>query len=77
MTLQFEDLSDAIEKEIRRVSAKRDEVMRAARACGVIDRRRPVLYLMDQAMHFGRHARQQGDVGRMAIALSALKDIRE
>lgn len=76
MTLHPETLSTAISEEITRVSAKRERELAVAQAAGVVGETRTTLYLMDQAMHFGRKARDELEAAAMAMALKALRDIR-
>lgn len=79
MSLTYDNLADSISEEIMRVSAIRQRKLRAAHAAGArgVDAARATLYLMDQAMHFARKARDEGEEAAMAITLRALKDIRD
>lgn len=76
MSYDPEDLAEAISDEIMRLSAKREARLRAAQSMGAVGENRPDLYLMDQAMHFARQARDHGEVAGMVMALKALKDFK-
>lgn len=76
MKLRPKKLAEDITAEIDRVSAKRERETAVARAAGAVGEVRPALYMMDQAMHFGRKAREGRCTAEMAIALAALRDIR-
>lgn len=76
MTLRLETLSEAITAEITRVSSKRERDLAAARGAGAMGETRTSLYLMDQVMHFAVKARDRGSPAAMAMALTALRDIR-
>ena len=76
MSLRPEKLANAITAEITRVSAKREREIAVARAAGAVGEARPALYMMDQAMHFGRKAKDGRCTAEMAIALRALRDSR-
>jgi hypothetical protein len=76
MELTYDSLADSISAEIMRVSQLRENARRAAAAAGQLGEARRGLYFLDQAMHFARLARDEGDEAEMAIALRALRDIK-
>lgn len=77
MPFSQEALADKISAEIIRVSAKRERLLRAAKANDVIGKMRPKLTLMDQAMHFAREARDERCPVAMIAWLRTLEDFRE
>lgn len=76
MPLSPDMLADRISDEITRVSARREREMKAARAAGDLGAKRPVLYLMDQAMHFAKAARDERCPVAMVAWLRALEDFK-
>lgn len=70
-------IASAISAEIARVSAKRERLLRAAQSADAVGETRHSLYIMDQAMHFARTARDEGCPVAMLSTLRALKDIGE
>jgi hypothetical protein len=77
MKFDYEHVAERITVEIFRVSAKRERLMRAARAAGAVGEARPTLYLMDRAMHFAREARYVGCPFAMVEWLRALEDFKD
>lgn len=77
MTFQPETLAQKITDEILRVSFKRERELRAAKVNNAMGRVRPRLYLMDQAMHFAKAAREERCPVAMLMWLSALEGFRE
>ena len=76
MPLSHDTLSDRITAEISRVSARRERDLAAARAASDLGAKRPLLYLMDQAMHFAKAARAERCPVAMVACLRALEDFK-
>ena len=75
MTESRETLASSITSEITRVSAKRERWRERGLVAGTMGNMRPALYIMDQAIHFGREARDSGAVDDMARALENLRAV--
>ena len=76
MTFQPDTLAGQISTEILRVSAKRERDLRTAQAAGAVGEARQGLYLMDQALHFAREARDEMCPVAMIAWLRTLEDFR-
>ena len=74
MTESRETLASAISTEITRVGLKREHYRAAAQTVGTMGNMRPALYMMDQAIHFAREARDCEDVVDMVRALKSLRE---